>query len=436
MAEGWMEDPNLRLYFASIASSTPLSREREVELAARIHAGDMAARDELVQANLRFVVDVAKNYQYRGLSMAELISAGNLGLVTAAERFDGTRGFKFISYAVWWIRQSILATIADQARTVRLPLNQLARLKDIHKAAKGLRDDSGDEPTLEEIADVLEISPEEISQAVLDGRSLRSLDAVFTDSDDKRSLADLLADDGPPPDQATLVRSQLDDISSALEDLDERERKIVRLYFGLDGREPMTLEEIGAEMNLTRERIRQLKERALLKLRHPARAIGLIQYSDIDVEPGVLPCPEELASRAKEHSGQTPKKQSAAKKSKPAPDGKNGSPAPRQCTRQWTPEQIAARNAKEATERAEEWEREARRKARAKRTKKNGKPAVRWVYDKDTDTAILETIDRLTKQLERAPTSYEVKWELHGQIPEEGIEKVAEAADARERATA
>ena len=274
------EESTLRLYFDDIADSTPLSREEEVALSARIHAGDMGARDELVQANLRFVIDVAKNYQNRGLSLADLISAGNVGLMTAAERFDGTKGFKFISYAVWWIKQSILQTIADHARTVRLPLNKMSLLKDISRASHKLGQGRDTEPEIEEIAAELQVSPQEVQDTILSARSVRSLDESF-EEDDERSLMNVLRDDDQaPPDGDVMEETARRQLENVLEALDEREFKIIRLYFGLEGAEAMTLEQIGGLMNLTRERVRQLKERALGKLRHPQRYHALMAICD------------------------------------------------------------------------------------------------------------------------------------------------------------
>ena len=265
------EESTLRLYFDDIAESTPLSREREVELADRIKNGDMGARDEMIQANLRFVVDVAKKYQNRGLSLSDLISAGNLGLITAADRFDGTKGYKFISYAVWWIRQSILQTLAEHVRTVRLPLNKVSLLKDISKASRKLGQDRASEPAIEEIAAELEVPAEEVLETILSARAVCSLDESFTD-DDERSLLNTLADNSTQaPDAGVLRESARVQLETALDTLETRELRIIRLYFGLDGNEALTLEEIGDMMNLTRERIRQLKERALSKLRHPSR---------------------------------------------------------------------------------------------------------------------------------------------------------------------
>jgi RNA polymerase primary sigma factor len=266
------EESTLRLYFDDIAESRPLSREREVELAARIKDGDVGARDEMVKANLRFVVDVAKKYQNRGLSLSDLISAGNLGLLTAAERFDGTKGYKFISYAVWWIKQSILQTIAEHARTVRLPLNKLSLLKDISKVSRRLGQGRESDPGIEEIARELDVPAEEVLETMLSARTVRSLDEAF-EEDDERSLLNILADSSQAtPDADILRESAREQLEGVLNSLDERELRIIRLYFGLDGNEALTLEQIGGLMGLTRERVRQLKERALSKLRSPARA--------------------------------------------------------------------------------------------------------------------------------------------------------------------
>jgi len=279
-ALGDRESSTLRAYFDDIADSTPLSREREVELSARIQDGDQDARDELVQANLRFVIDVAKNYQNRGLSFPDLISAGNLGLMTAAERFDGTRGYKFISYAVWWIRQSILQTIAEHVRTVRLPLNKLSLLKDISKATRKLGHGRDHEPLVEEIAKELDLSPDVVTDAILSARPVSSLDGAF-DDDEKRSLLNIVPDQNQRAPDSELMRGsargQLEDV---LNSLDEREQKIIRLYFGLDGMEALTLEQIGDLIGVTRERVRQIKERALGRLRHPSRYQFLKQIAE------------------------------------------------------------------------------------------------------------------------------------------------------------
>ena len=274
------EETTLRLYFDDIADSRPLSREREVELSGRIQEGDMVARDELVNANLRFVIDVAKNYQNRGLSLSDLISAGNVGLLTAAERFDGTKGYKFISYAVWWIKQSNLQSIAEHARTVRLPLNKLSLLKDISKASRKLGQGRESEPAIEEIAKELDVPMQEVLDTMMSARSVRSLDESF-EEDDERSLLNILSDDNQEtPDNHVLQSSARAQLEEVLESLDERELRIIRLYFGLDGSESLTLEQIGGLMGLTRERVRQLKERALGKLRHPTRYQALLALID------------------------------------------------------------------------------------------------------------------------------------------------------------
>ena len=269
-------DSAVRSYFTDIAGSKPLSREREVVLAACIKEGDIHARDELVNANLRFVVGVAKNYQHRGLSLADLISAGNLGLLTAAERFDGTKGYKFISYAVWWIRQSILQTIGEHARTVRLPLNKLGLLKDISKVSQRLGQGREKDPDVEEIAAELQVSAAEVSETLLSARAMRSLDEAFGDDGENNLLATLADTNQEAPDAEVLRDSAREQLESLFSSLDERELRIIRLYFGLDGSEPLTLEQIGGILGITRERVRQLKERALGKLRHPARSQALL----------------------------------------------------------------------------------------------------------------------------------------------------------------
>jgi len=277
---GDRESSTLRAYFDDIADSQPLSREREVELSARIEGGDMEARDELIQANLRFVIDVAKNYQNRGLSFPDLIRAGDLGLMTAAARFDGTRGYKFISYAVWWIRQSILQTIAEHVRTVRLPLNKLSLLKDISKATRKLGQHSDSEPDVEEIAKELDLPAEVVTDAILSARPVSSLDGAF-DDDEKRSLLNILPDtNSKAPDTDLIHDSARHQLEGVLDSLEERERRIIRLYFGLDGMEALTLEQIGAMIGVTRERVRQIKERALGRLRHPTRYPHLQQLAD------------------------------------------------------------------------------------------------------------------------------------------------------------
>ena len=275
------EDAGLQAYFNDISKSKPLKREQETELANRIKAGDNSARDELAQANLLFVISVAMKYKNRGLSLAELISAGNMGLMTAVDRFDPSRGYKFISYAVWWIRQSILQSLAEDVRTVHLPLNKVTLLHKISRMSQQLSSEEKDEPDLEEIADALDVSIEEVRETLLSGRKSYSLDKEF-EEDDERSLMKTLVDASQEAPDANILRTNTQrQLDSVLDSLDEREQRIVRLYFGLDGDEPLTLEQIGAMMDLTRERIRQIKERAFSKLRHPSRYNDLRALEDI-----------------------------------------------------------------------------------------------------------------------------------------------------------
>jgi RNA polymerase primary sigma factor len=275
--ESWTdEDVSLQTYFQEIGNSQPLSREKEAELAERIAAGDGRAREELAEANLLFVVTVAKKYRNRGMSFSELISAGNVGLMTAVDRFDATRGFKFISYAVWWIRQSIQQALAEDSRTVRLPINRISLLHKIARTRQQLGDAKEGEPRDEEIAAALDLSITEVRDTMLSGRRAVSLDRAVFDEDEDSTLLKRLADDEQErPDETITRNSSQKQLEMVLNDLDEREHSIVQSYFGLDGSEPMTLEQIGNRMGLTRERIRQLKERAFSKLRHPSRRDSL-----------------------------------------------------------------------------------------------------------------------------------------------------------------
>ncbi|MFC1526897.1 RNA polymerase sigma factor RpoD/SigA [Candidatus Latescibacterota bacterium] len=275
----WDMDDSLGSYLGEIAASRPLSAAQEVDLARKIKRGDEDARNRLVEANLRFVVSVAKEYQNRGVPLADLISAGNMGLITAAERFDEKKGFKFISYAVWWIRQAILQTLAEQSRTVRLPLNKIGLLYKISKASRMLQQERSDDPNPEEIANELDVSVDEVKETLLCGRSVRSLDATFKEEED-HSLLDVLPDDRQESPENQVMRGCLrGQIDSALGSLMGREAQILRFYFGLDGEEPMTLDQIGARFGLTRERVRQIKEKALHRLRHPSRCDQLRTYS-------------------------------------------------------------------------------------------------------------------------------------------------------------
>lgn len=278
-ASYWDMDVSLHSYLTEIAHSKPLSSAEEVQVARRIKEGDEGARNRLVEANLRFVVSVAKEYQNRGVPLADLISAGNMGLITAAERFDEDKGFKFISYAVWWIRQAILQTLAEQSRTVRLPLNKIGLLYRISKASRLLQQERADDPDPEAIAAQLDVPVEEVRDTLLCGRSVRSLDATFREEED-HSLLDVLPDERQESPESQVLRGCLrGQIDAALGSLVGREAEILRLYFGLDGEEPMTLDQIGTRFGLTRERVRQIKEKALHRLRHPSRCDQLRSYS-------------------------------------------------------------------------------------------------------------------------------------------------------------
>ena len=271
-------DPLLAAYLDEIAGSTPLSSLEEAALARRIRQGDAAARNLLVEANLRFVVRVAKEYQNRGLPLAELISAGNVGLITAAERFDETRGFKFISYAVWWIRQSILQTLTEQS-TVRVPVNRLDLLAKIARTGDALLQ-QGAPATPERIAQALGLSPREIEDTMVNGQPVRSLDAPFDEAQDQCLLDQLTNEDQLNPEQEIMEYTLRENIEVVLTSLNAREAEVLRLYFGLGQDHPLTLDQIGLRFKLTRERVRQIKELALNKLRHPRYGTRLRSYTD------------------------------------------------------------------------------------------------------------------------------------------------------------
>ena len=271
---------SLHRYLEDVASSTPLSAAEEVSLAQRIKKGDLDARAKLIEANLRFVITVAREYQNQGVPLVDLISAGNVGLITAAERFDETRGFKFISYAVWWIRQSVLQTLAEHSRVVRLPLNRVDLLRRIARYTNSRQQETSSRPHEEEVAKELGISVEQVVETLSSGQRVLSLDAKFGD-EDENSLLEVMPDDNTEsPDKMLLENSLTAEIREALDSLDDREKEVIRLYFGLSGQAEMTLEEIGLRFKLTRERVRQIKEKALRKLRHPTRGRRLIPYSD------------------------------------------------------------------------------------------------------------------------------------------------------------
>ncbi|MDR2286778.1 MAG: RNA polymerase sigma factor RpoD/SigA [Prevotellaceae bacterium] len=271
------ESASLDKYLQEIGREELISVEEEVELAQRIKKGDQEALEKLTRANLRFVVSVAKQYQNQGLSLPDLINEGNLGLIKAAEKFDETRGFKFISYAVWWIRQSILQALAEQSRIVRLPLNQVGSLNKINKALAKFEQENERTPSSEELSVILDIPQEKVSDTIrVSGRHV-SVDAPFVDGEDNSLLDVLVNSDSPNADRGLLNESLAKEIERALATLTERERDIVRYFFGI-GTQEMTLEEIGEQFNLTRERVRQIKEKAIRRLRHSSRSKLLKSY--------------------------------------------------------------------------------------------------------------------------------------------------------------
>jgi RNA polymerase primary sigma factor len=272
------DEGSLDLYLREISASPLISREEEAELARRIRQGDEEALDKLVRSNLRFVVSVAKKYQNQGVSLADLINEGNLGLIRAARKFDETKGIKFISYAVWWIRQAILQGLAEQSRLVRVPLNRAGTLHRIGKRASLLLQELGREATHAEIAEGMDITEEEVAKTMAITQVHLSLDAPIVPGEDNR-LLDYLPDTvHPTPDEQAFEKALVEAVAASLDGLKEREARILRLYFGIDGREPMTLEEIGALLGITRERVRQIKEKALSRLRHVSRSKALQSF--------------------------------------------------------------------------------------------------------------------------------------------------------------
>lgn len=271
------DQKSLAIYLKEISEVNLLSPEEEIELAARTRKGDEAALERLISANLRFVVSIAKVYQNRGLSLTDLINEGNLGLLRAARRFDERKGIRFISYAVWWIRHSILKALAEQSKIVRLPLNKTERLRRIAKAAKELGQKRGRDPTVDEIARQLKVEASEVSDAMAIAKSDISLDAPVTEEDD--CLVNIIeATTYPSPEELTKRNTFRDELERALDILTPREARILILYFGLGEENPHTLEEIGAQMRLSRERVRQIKEKALKKLRHSPESVRLRIY--------------------------------------------------------------------------------------------------------------------------------------------------------------
>ena len=272
------ESQSLDKYLQEIGKVDLLTPDEEVELAKRIKEGDQIALEKLTKANLRFVVSVAKQYQNQGLSLGDLINEGNLGLIKAAQRFDETRGFKFISYAVWWIRQSILQALAEQSRIVRLPLNRVGSLNKISKTFSELEQKFEREPSPEELAEVLEVTTSEVIDTMkISGRHV-SMDAPFVQGEEN-SLLDVLENDSEEkPDSGLMTDSLRREVQRALSTLTQREADVIIVYFGLNGEHAMTLEEIGEKFSLTRERVRQIKEKAIRRLRHTSRSKTLKPY--------------------------------------------------------------------------------------------------------------------------------------------------------------
>ena len=271
------ESASLDKYLQEIGREELVTPDEEVELAQRIRKGDQEALEKLTRANLRFVVSVAKQYQNQGLSLPDLINEGNLGLIKAAEKFDETRGFKFISYAVWWIRQSILQALAEQSRIVRLPLNQVGSLNKINKALSKFEQEYERAPSNEELSEMIDVPKDKISDTLRVGSRHVSVDAPFVEGEDN-SLLDVLPNDDSPSADKTLVNESLNtEIERALSTLTDREREIIKSFFGI-GCQDMTLEEIGERFGLTRERVRQIKEKAIRRLKSPSRSKLLKSY--------------------------------------------------------------------------------------------------------------------------------------------------------------
>jgi RNA polymerase primary sigma factor len=272
------ESQSLDKYLQEIGKVDLLTADEEITLAVNIKKGDSTALEKLTKANLRFVVSVAKQYQNQGLSLGDLINEGNLGLIKAAKRFDETRGFKFISYAVWWIRQSILQALAEQSRIVRLPLNRVGALNKIGKAYSNLEQEFEREPSASELANELDMDVTEVSDTLkISGRHV-SMDAPFVHGEENSLLDVMENEDQPSPDNTLISESLKVEIESALSTLTERETEVIRLYYGLNKEHSLTLEEIGEKFNLTRERVRQIKEKAIRRLRHASRSKNLRTY--------------------------------------------------------------------------------------------------------------------------------------------------------------
>ena len=272
------ESQSLDKYLQEIGKVDLITSEVEVQLAMRIREGDQIALEKLTKANLRFVVSVAKQYQNHGLTLGDLINEGNLGLIKAAKRFDETRGFKFISYAVWWIRQSIMQALAEQSRIVRLPLNRVSSLNKISKTFSDLEQKFQREPSPEELAEVIGVTTEEVIENLkVSGRHV-SMDAPFVQGEENSLLDVLTNENDVTPDAALMIDSLQNEVTRALSTLTQRESQVISYYFGLNGTQAMTLEEIGEKFSLTRERVRQIKEKATRRLRHTSRSKTLKSY--------------------------------------------------------------------------------------------------------------------------------------------------------------
>ena len=272
------ETASLDKYLQEIGKVELITAEEEVELAQRIKAGDQVALEKLTKANLRFVVSVAKQYQNQGLTLPDLINEGNLGLIKAAQRFDETRGFKFISYAVWWIRQSILQALAEQSRIVRLPLNKIGSINKINKAYAYLEQEHERPPSAAEISKHLEMSESDVKESMRNSGRHVSMDAPLVEGEDSNLYDVLNSSDSPHPDEDLMMDSLRTEIERSLATLTPREGDVIRLYFGLGGQNPMTLEEIGEKFDLTRERVRQIKEKAIRRMKHTSRSKILKTY--------------------------------------------------------------------------------------------------------------------------------------------------------------
>ena len=272
------ETASLDKYLQEIGKVELITADEEVELAQRIRQGDRIALEKLTKANLRFVVSVSKQYQNQGLSLPDLINEGNLGLIKAAQRFDETRGFKFISYAVWWIRQSILQALAEQSRIVRLPLNKIGSINKINKTYAKLEQEFEREPNAEEIAEVLDLTEAEVKESMKNAGRHVSMDAPLVQDEDNNMYDVLKSDEVVTPETELLYESLRKEIDRAISTLTQREADVVRLYFGLNGSHPMTLEEIGEKFDLTRQRVRQIKEKAIRRLKHTSRSKILKSY--------------------------------------------------------------------------------------------------------------------------------------------------------------